>query len=231
MTFEAPEMRGKGGETMSGEKRSISAKEYEDTLKRIKDVITGRTVLSPEGDIEEIHVLAGPGRSVKYIARDVESSIIAAFGVPVDRRKISVAQLGGDPGRQEKRVQLRKVEIVSEVDSAEVNVYLKMGNNEVMGTAEGVPSAKSWLWLSAGAAINAVGQYLSPEVSFNVEDVNVSFSRSTRIALVSVMLFAFGREQLLTGSCPVSHDEREAVVKATLDAVNRKFAQILGGDD
>ncbi len=215
---------------MSVDKRSVTAREYEDTLKRIRDVITARAVLGPDGSVEEIHVLAGPGRSVKFIARDVESSLIAAFGNPIDRRKISIAQLGGDPGRQERRVQLRKVEIVSEADSAEVNVYLRMGNNEVMGSAEGVPTAKNWLWLSACAAINAIGQYLSPDVSFTIEDVSVTSSRTTRIALVSVRLFAFGKEQLLTGSCPISHDDREAVVKATLDAVNRKFAQMLEGD-
>lgn len=216
---------------MSGEKRIVSAKEYEDILKKVKDVITARTVLGTDGSIEEIHVLAGPGRSVKYIARDVESSLIAAFGNPIDRRKISVAQLDGDPGRQERRVQLRKIEIISEADSAEVDVYLKMGNNEVMGTAEGVPTAKNWLRLAAEAAINAIGQYLSPEVSFNIEDASVSTSRSSRIALVSVVLIADGKEQLLTGSCPVTHDEREAVVKATLDAVNRRLSQILGGDN
>ncbi|HHX28192.1 MAG: hypothetical protein ACOX5Q_07935 [Bacillota bacterium] len=215
---------------MSVDKRSVSAREYEDTLKRIRDVVTARAVLGPDGSIEEIHVLAGPGRPVKFIARDVESSLIAAFGHPIDRRKVSIAQLGGDPGRQEKRVQLRKVEIVSEADTAEVNVYLKMGNNEVMGSAEGVPTAKNWLWLSACAAINAIGQYLASDISFAVEDVSVTTSRSTRIALVSVRLFASGKELLLTGSCPISHDDREAVVKATLDAVNRKFAQMLEGD-
>ncbi|HHY75439.1 MAG TPA: hypothetical protein GX500_01500 [Firmicutes bacterium] len=215
---------------MPADKRTVSAKEYEDTLKRIRDVVTARAVLGPEGSIEEIHVLAGPGRPVKLIARDVESTLIAAFGTPIDKRKISIAQLGGDPGRQEKRVQLRKVEIVSEADSAEVNVYLKMGNNEVMGTADGVPTAKNWLWLAALATVNALSQYLTPDVSFVVEDVSITSSRSTRIALVSVRLFAFGKDQLLTGSCPVSHDDREAVVKATLDAINRKFAQLVTGD-
>jgi len=215
---------------MPADKRTVSAKEYEDTLKRIRDVVTARAVLGPEGSIEEIHVLAGPGRPVKLIARDVESTLIAAFGTPIDKRKISIARLGGDPGRQEKRVQLRKVEIVSEADSAEVNVYLKMGNNEVMGTADGVPTAKNWLWLAALATVNALSQYLTPDVSFVVEDVSITSSRSTRIALVSVRLFAFGKDQLLTGSCPVSHDDREAVVKATLDAINRKFAQLVTGD-
>jgi len=216
---------------MLAEKRSVPAREYEDTLKRIKDIITARVVLDENGEIQEIHVLAGPGRPVKYIARDVESSIIAAFGVPMDRRKISIAQLGGsDPSRQDKRAQLEKVEIISEVGAAQVNVHLKMGSTAVTGTASGVPTAKSWLWLAAGATVSAIIQFLPPDVSFDVEDVSVSPSRTTRIALVSIMLFASGRQQLLTGSCPVGHDEREAVVKATLDALNRKFAQLLSQD-
>lgn len=185
-------------------------------------------MLDDAGDIQEVHVLAGPGRAVKHIARDVESTIIAAFGVPLDRRKISIAQLGGgDADRQEKRVQLEKVQIVSETDAAEVNVLLKMGSTSVTGSARGVPTTKSWLYLAAGATVSAVGQFLPPDVSFHVEDASISPSRATKVALVSVMLFAGGRQQLLTGSCPVSHDEREAVVKATLDALNRKFGQLL----
>ena len=216
---------------MPVEKRVIPAKEYEDTLKRIRDIITARMVLDQNGDIQEIHVLAGPGRAVKYIARDVESSIIAAFGVPLDRRKISVAQLGGgDPGREDKRVQLERVEIVSEVDSAQVSVHLKMGSTAVSGTASGVPTPKSWLYLAAGATSSAIAQFLPPSVSCHVEDATVSVSRSMRIALVSVVLSANGRQQVLTGSCPVSHDEREAVVKATLDALNRRIAQLLSKD-
>lgn len=213
---------------MPAEKRAIPAKEYEDTLKRIRDVMMARTVLDQSGDIQEIHVLAGPGRAVKYIARDVESSIIAAFGIPIDRRKISIAQLGGgEAGRQDKRVQLEKVEIISEVDTARVNVRLKMGSTLVTGSATGVPTAKSWLYIAASAAVSAVAQFLTPDVSFHVEDVSVNSSRTVRIALVSVMLFASDRQQILTGSCPVTHDEREAVVKATLDALNRKFAQLM----
>lgn len=213
------------------EKRLIPAREYEDTLKRIRDVITARTVLDQNGEIQEIHVLAGPGRAVKYIARDVESSIIAAFGVPIDRRKISIAQLGGaEGGRQDKRVQIEKVEIISEVDVARVAVHLKMGSTVVVGTNSGVPTAKSWLFVAANAAIAAVAQFLAPDISFHVEDASINASRSIRIALVSLILFAPDREQILTGSCPVSHDEREAVVKATLDALNRKFAQLMSKD-
>ena len=216
---------------MSPERRVVAAKEYEDTLKRIKDVMTARVVLDDAGEIQEIHVLAGPGRPVKYIARDIESSLIAAFGAPIDRRKISIAQLGGaDIGHQENRVRLEKVEIISGPDFGQINVYLKMGGTLVTGTSKGVPTPKGWLYLAAEATISAITQFLSPDIAFHVEDVAVNVSRPSNIALVSVMMFASGQQQLLTGSCPISHDDREAVVKATLDALNRKFAQLSATD-
>lgn len=211
-------------------KRNVPAKEYEDTLKRVKDVITARIVQDDLGEILEVHVLAGPGRAVKYIARDVESTIIAASGVPIDRRKISIAQLGGESLRHEKRLQLEKVQIVSEPDGAQVDVFLKMGTTAVSGSSRGVPTPKSWLYLAASATLAAVGQFLNPEITFNVEDASINASRPSRVALVSIMVFTAGRQQLLTGSCPVSHDDREAIVKATLDALNRKFEQLLAGD-
>lgn len=215
---------------MPMDRRSVPAKEYEETLKRIKDVVTARVVQDDLGVILEVHVLAGPGRAVKHIARDVESAIIAAFGVPIDRRKISIAQLsGGDLGRQEKRLRLEKVQIVSEPDAAQVDVFLKMGSTAASGTSRGVPTPKSWLYLAASATLAAVMQFLNPEITFNVEDASVSASRPSKVALVSIMVFTSGRQQLLTGSCPVSHDDREAIVKATLDALNRKFEQLLAG--
>ena len=213
------------------EKCSVPAKEYEETLKRIRDVISARIVQDDLGVILEIHVLAGPGRAVKYIARDVESTIIAAFGIAIDRRKISIAQLGGgESGKQEKRAQLEKVQIVSEADGAQVDVFLKMGTTAVTGSSRGLPTTKSWLYLAANATLTAVSQFLGPEITFNVEDASINSSRPNKVALVSIMVFNGGRQQLLTGSCPVSHDDREAIVKATLDALNRKFAQLLAGD-
>lgn len=216
---------------MPVEKHNVPAKEYEEILKRVRDVMSARIVLDDLGGILEVHILAGPGRAVKYIARDVESTIIAAFGSTIDRRKISIAQLGGsESGRQEKRIRLEKVQIVSESDGAQVDVFLKMESTSVTGNARGLPTAKSWLYLASLATLEAVAQFLSPDVTFNVEDVSINPSRPSRVALVSIMVFHAGRQQLLTGSCPVSHDDREAVVRATLDALNRKIAQLLSGD-
>ncbi len=213
---------------MAEDTQKAPARQYEEVLKRVKDVITARIVAAGDGGITEIHVLASSGRAVKYIIRDIESSLLAAFGVPVDRRKISVAQIGaGESANNTNRVQVKKVEIVSQSDLAEVNVYLQVGSNKVKGTKVGQPTQRGWLQLSARATIKALEQFLSSDVSFDLQDVCVMSSKVTKVALVTMVLTAFGRQQILTGSCPVNYDEREAVVRATLDAVNRRLAQIL----
>lgn len=212
---------------MAEDTQKATVRQYEEVLKRVKDVITARIVVAGDGGITEIHVLASSGRAVKYIVRDIESSLLAAFGVPVDRRKISVAQIGaGESAKNANRVLVKKVEIVSQSDLAEVNVYLQVGSNEVKGTMVGQPTQRGWLQLSARATIRALEQFLSSDVSFDLQDVCVMSSKVTRVAIVTMVLTAFGRQQVLTGSCPVNYDEREAAVRATLDAVNRRLAQI-----
>lgn len=216
---------------MADDTPKVPAREYEEILKKVKDVITARVVLAGDGGIAEIHVLASSGRAVKYIVRDIESSLIAAFGVPVDRRKISVAQIGaGESAKNTNRVQLRRVEIVSQSDRAEVNVFLQVRSREVKGSEVAQPTQRAWLRASARATINALEQF-TPDVSFDLQDVCVMMSKTIRVALVTLVLNAFGHQQLLTGSCPVSYDEREAVVKATLDAVNRRLAQLFEQED
>ena len=213
---------------MSVGKLCYSAKDYEDTIKKIKDVLAARVVLLDNGEIDEIHVLAGPGRLPKHIVRDVESAIMAAFGVQIDRRKISIAQVNADESPEDRRrIRLTKVAIVAGADLAEVEVHLSLGDAKVVGTASGVPTPTGWLRLAADATVMALSQLLSPRYALSVNHVAVTDSKRVKIAIVSVSLVGESSEQILSGSCPVSYDEREAVVKATLDAVNRRFSFLL----
>lgn len=213
---------------MTQESRDVLARKCEETLRRVKDVMNARVVLGDDGNIEEIHILAGPGRSAKHIGRDVESSIVAAFGLHVDRRKISIAQIGNDSPGQGRRVLLERIEIISSRDLAEVRVHLSLGGEtKATGVSSGIPTPTGWLWAAAGATVSALNSYMPVEASMNIEDVSVSISKSRKVVLVGLTLAMDGKELFLTGSCPVAHDEREAVVKATLDAVNRKLGLLV----
>ena len=55
----------------------------------------------------------------------------------------------------------------------------------------------------------------------------VAFERfeRRRVAVVALTLVAHRQEKLLTGTCPIEQDTPQAVVLATLDALNR----VVGG--
>ncbi len=203
----------------------------ETVLKRIKDVIGARVVSGETGSIEEVHILASSGRAVRYIIRDVESAIMVAFGVNLDRRKISVAQIGeGSMPYAQNRVQLEKIEIVSQPDGAEVAVHLKLADQKAQGVRQGQPTHRNWLEMASCATLDALSEFMKQEVCFCLLDVTVTSIKDLRVGLVSLLVTKGGKDEVLTGSCPVSLDDREAVVKATLDALNRRFSQLLEDD-
>ena len=92
------------------------ARKIESTVEKIKDVIACRAVFGKDGEVDEVHVLASE-RSPRYIARDIESAILVNCGETLDRRKISIAQLGqegyqgqGQAGANESPTSSRTVE-------------------------------------------------------------------------------------------------------------------------
>jgi hypothetical protein len=77
-----------------GSTPAVTISELEAALAEIGAVRAARIVASAQGRIEEIHVLGLPGKSPKQLVRDIESCLMAGYGVAVDRRVISVAQIG-----------------------------------------------------------------------------------------------------------------------------------------
>ena len=69
--------------------------EVEREICRLPDVSIVRLVAEPDGRVSEVHVVAHQGKHPKQIVRDVQSIALASFGLELDRRIISVVQLGG----------------------------------------------------------------------------------------------------------------------------------------
>jgi hypothetical protein len=74
---------------------AIDYGEVERELRRIPDISAARIVTNDEGRPVEVHILAAPTKLAKQVVRDVQSVAMAAFGVELDRRVISVVQLEG----------------------------------------------------------------------------------------------------------------------------------------
>lgn len=65
-------------------------------LTSLAGVISARVVADPDGQIEEIHILATPALQPKQVVRNVESALSAGLGILIDRRIVSVAQIRAD---------------------------------------------------------------------------------------------------------------------------------------
>lgn len=214
---------------MSEEKSWAS---YEQAIKQIRSVLGARIKASAEGEIEEIHVLADSNRNPKQIVRDVESILVTQFEAEIDHKKVSVVQIEDKdededeairPAQEAIRPKLASVTIRTVQARAEVKVELLVGEKILEGIAQGPSSSYNKRRLFAEATIQALTSLILDKLIFVTEDVNITSLGKHQVAEVAITLINSSGEQTLVGCAIVKSDEREAIVRATLDAINRKL--------
>lgn len=204
--------------------------DYEDMIRQIKDVISARIVVDSAGEIAEIHVLAGSARGPKQVVRDIESAFMAQFGVSIDHKKISVAQMREDdslrPG-SELRPKVTSITVLSKGRTMEARVQLGIGDEDFEGSASGPNTANNKLRLISQATALAIEEYMKGICNIVTEDITtIVLSRRPAVAVCIALVTNLGEERLI-GAAFINDDEREAAVKATLAAVNRRMALLL----
>lgn len=208
--------------------------ELERELCRLPEVSAARVVTDRSGRPVEVHILARPTKAPKQIVRDVQSVALASFGLELDRRIVSVVQLGTEPSAtgagtlpavgSPARFALRNVSVETNRLRAIARVTLARGDAEAVGFAEGSIAATIRHRLVAAATLDALRQ-LEP----NAEGVDIDAAQIVRIgahdlAVVTVVFVAPPIELLVAGAAVVrDRAEADAVVRAVLDATNRRL--------
>src|SRR5207247_877152 len=67
-------------------------KRAENLIASLTGVLSARVVVTPLGEVSEIHVLTMSDMQPKQVVRNIESALMAQLGMKIDHRKISVAQ-------------------------------------------------------------------------------------------------------------------------------------------
>ncbi|MBI2914876.1 MAG: hypothetical protein HYY08_03010 [Firmicutes bacterium] len=207
----------------------IGSSEREAEIKRRVEMIRGvtgsRIVIGPRGEIEEVHVLATADRNPKQIVRDIESICAADFGLRIDHRKVSVAQLGSNHvTREEARLRLDSVGVHVSGSSMEVHVHLYLTETLFEGRARGPESGSSRPRVAAIACLQAVEGYLGETVRLVLDDLVCVHAGQRRVVLVLVTMLSRGGEEKLAGCVLIKKDVVEASIRAVLDALNRRIA-------
>jgi hypothetical protein len=138
------------------------------------------------------------------------------------------------PPGDESRVMLDHVQVSTFGLDATVEVRLVFGDRVALGVSNGPAVDGYILRLSAAAAANAVDELLA-EAALSaagrghcyVEQAAIVPLGSCEVAVVVVLLLCDGRVEQLAGSAIVAGDPRQAIVRATLAAVNRRLTALL----
>src|SRR5260221_899671 len=67
-------------------------KRVENLITALTGVLSARVVVTPLGEVSEVHVLTRSDIQPKQVVRNIESALMAQLGFKIDHRKISVAQ-------------------------------------------------------------------------------------------------------------------------------------------
>ncbi len=223
------------------------AARVETAIRRLRDV-EEVSVLADGDDIREIHVLTSSERPPKNIVRDIQTVLRTGMGLAIDHRVVSVAlaQKGGEPGqpaaegpagaplegpaepelaRTAERIQFEGVNLFVSGPRTQAQVELRWQGLPRIGSAAGWSSRDESHRLVAQAAATAVQEFLADPVALNVQGVEFQVFGRHRVVVVAVSFVAHRQEKVLTGSCRIDQDTPQAVVLATLDALNR----VIGG--
>jgi hypothetical protein len=178
-----------------------------------------------------VHIVANAGKHPKQIVRDVQSIALASFGLELDRRVISVVQLGTgtleEPALGDPRPSI--VAITAEANGLRslVRVTLARDEDEAVGFAEGSIASTARHRLVATATVDALRQIEPAAECIDVDHAQIVRVGSNDVAVVTVVFVVPPSEQLVAGSAIVRpQQEADAVARAVLDATNRRLAYV-----
>jgi len=213
-----------------GEKRIVSEIALQELINDVEGIVSSKVKLDDKGSPIEMHALADKSRNAKQIVRDIQSAVMARFDLEIDHRIISIAQLSCDSiVHKGSRIVFKGMEIGNKGLDLEVKIFLSHKEKDFCGHHKGINTTSSIKRTIAQATLKAVSNFMNIGDTFVVEDVGTLAIAKTNVVIVAVTYVDRSGEQLFIGSSMNLGDVKEAVVKATLDAVNRRITKLIGG--
>ena len=195
---------------------------WQELICRLEGVQAAQVVFAENGMPCEIHVLAGPEKSSKSLVRDIQSALTAQFGVQVDHRIISVAQLSeGLVPRGDFRLAHTGLEIKSAGGRVSASVTLARGCDTYTGHGESANTPFARRRCVSEAALAAVNR-AAGETCFELASVDAVTLAGQGIVVTQVYSLRDG--QRLLGSAFLNEDPDNAAVHSVLSAVTRRLS-------
>jgi hypothetical protein len=209
-------------------------KRAENLITSLTGILSARLVVTPLGEVSEIHVLTTSDVQAKQVVRNIESALMAQLGMKIDHRKISVAQTADVrpiEAMQEEAVRTRANKRVVVFQGLEVRpadrpqrvivrVRLSFEGREAEAEELGTDTMRNRVEAAARAAASCLDELL-PDNSVALEGAQIIEAFDRKFVLVAVHGLGGREAQLLTGTCEIRESTERSAVLAVLDATNR----------
>jgi len=211
----------------------------EKLLLSLEGVGSLKIVPDGHGGIEEIHVLSSSSLGPKQIVRNIESALLAEFGLQVDHRKISIARVKAPaipaapvedaqpqstaaPAASGRRLVLGNVHIERATgQKVTCRVDLAHQDSVYTGEAAGPDFEKARMEVAATAALEAAQRATGDNVSLSLQGIDSIGAFGQSFVLASVNGSVRRDSESLAGVVRVRDSVEEAAVLACLQAINR----------
>ncbi len=209
-------------------------KRVENLITALTGVLSARVVVTPLGEVSEVHVLTRSDIQPKQVVRNIESALMAQLGFKIDHRKISVAQTAdvrpiealhneAITERVKRRVVVFKgmeVRPAERPQRVQVRVKLAYGDREASADELGTDTVRNRVEAAARAAAACLDE-LIPDNSIALEGASLIDAFDRKFVLVAVHGLGGREAQLLVGTCEIRESAERSAVLAVLDATNR----------
>ena len=125
------------------------------------------------------------------------------------------------------RPAISRMHLVSSGLDVTASVTLSSGGRTAVGEGLGNASQVGVQRAVANATLRAVEQLLAGLARFELDHLEISHLGAERTVLVNLSMLSSKGSERLTGAAAVREDVRQAVIRATLDALNRRFETLL----
>lgn len=129
--------------------------------------------------------------------------------------------------RSATRTAIAKMHLVSAGLDVTASVTLASGGRTAVGESRGLASTAGVHRAVASATLQAVEQLVGGDIRLELEHLEVTPMGVERTVVVLLTLLTERGGETLTGAATVREDVRQAVIRATLDALNRRLELLL----
>ncbi len=203
-------------------------------LRALPGITDAEVTPDDDGGLGILRLDLEPGVDEAAVASSVGRLLREQFGLGVDADRVQVVEdalldrpVEVPEQRSAVRPSIARMHLVSSGLDVTALVTLSSGERTATGEASGAASQSGVHRAVATATLRAVEDLVDGQVRFELDHLEVTPMGSERTVLVSLTLLTGKGTERLTGAAGVREDVRQAVIRATLDALNRRLEMLL----